>query len=260
VTQVRTIPILLYHSISDDLQPEIAPWTVSPRDFQDHVAAMVDSGRTPLRISDLAAALRGERALPEQPMAVTFDDGYGDTIEAVQRLAGAGIPATVYVTTGTLGERGMVSIQSLFDLCHLGDAVEVGAHSVSHRRLDELDGAELVEETAGSRVRIEEVTQRACTSFAYPHGNHDAASIAAVRAAGYSSAVAVRNALSHEHDNVFALARVTMERGTTAATVCEVLAGRFKIAAPTEPLRTRGYRQVRRLRRRLRRPEQPASR
>ena len=127
---------------------------------------------------------------------MTFDDGYADTIDAVHRLAGAGIPATVYVTTGTLGRRGMVTVQSLFDLCQLGDVIEVGAHSVSHRRLDELHGAELVEETAGSRVRIEEVTQRACTTFAYPHGNHDTACIAAVRNAGFSSAVAVRHALS----------------------------------------------------------------
>lgn len=257
---MRTIPILLYHSINDDPQPDIAPWTLTPRAFDEHVAAIADSGRTALTISDLAAALRGEQTLPARPMAVTFDDGYADTIEVVQRLAGAGIPATVYVTTGTLGQRGMVTVQSLFDLCQLGDVVEVGAHSVTHRRLDELDSAELIEETAGSRVHIEEVTQRACTSFAYPHGNHDTASIAAVRDAGYSSAVAVRNALSHEHDNLFALARVTMEHGTTAATVCEVLAGRFRVARPTEQLRTRGYRQFRRLRRRLRRPGAAASR
>ena len=65
---MRTIPILLYHSINDDPPAEIAPWTVSPRAFEEHVAAMVYSGRTPMTISDLAAALRGEQALPVRPM------------------------------------------------------------------------------------------------------------------------------------------------------------------------------------------------
>ena len=51
-----------------------------------------------------------------------------------------------------------------------------------------------------------------------------------------------------------------MENGTTVATVAEILAGHFKVAAPTEQLRTQGYRQFRRLRRRLRRPEPAASR
>lgn len=38
----------------------------------------------------------------------------------------------------------------------------------------------------------------------------------------------------------------------------EVLAGRFRVARPTEQLRARGDRQFRRLRRRLRRPEPAA--
>jgi peptidoglycan/xylan/chitin deacetylase (PgdA/CDA1 family) len=248
---MRTIPILLYHAITNDPLREVARWTVSQRDFKEHLAAIIDSGCLPLTISDLAAGLRGERALPERPMAMTFDDGYADTVDAVHHLLDAGIPATVYVTTGTMGRRGMVTVPSLADLCQLG-CVEVGSHGVSHRRLDELDSVELIEEVTSSRLRLEEVTQRPCTSFAYPHGNYNAASAAAVRAAGYSSAVAVRNALSHERDNIFALARVSMDSGTTAAKVTDVLAGRFRVARSTELLRTRGYRQFRRLRRRLR--------
>jgi peptidoglycan/xylan/chitin deacetylase (PgdA/CDA1 family) len=250
---MRTIPILLYHSISDDPDPAIAPWTVSPRAFAEHVAALVDSGRTPLTISDLAVRMREAQSLPAEPVAVTFDDGYRDTIEAVHRLADAGIPATVFVTSGQIGGAGMMSEQDLRDLCAVGEGIEIGAHSVTHRRLDELGEAELVEETAGSRVRIQAVTGRACATFAYPHGANDRASVAAVRAAGYSSAAAVRNALSHPEDNLFSLARVTIDRRATAASVADILAGRFRIARKSEQLRTRGYRQFRRLRRRLQR-------
>jgi peptidoglycan/xylan/chitin deacetylase (PgdA/CDA1 family) len=257
---MRVIPILLYHSIADDPPADIAPWTLSPTNFLEHVTAIVDSRRTPMTVSDLAAGIRGEQPLPARPMAVTFDDGFSNTADAVRLLTDAGIPATVYVTTGMMGRPGMLSIRDLSELCGIDGAVEIGAHGVRHRRLDELDGDELTTETADSRMLIEEVTQRGCASFAYPHGNHDRASVAAVRNAGYSSAVAVRNALSHDHDDVFALARVTMQRGTSAEKVEQLLAGRFKVAAPAERLRTRGYRQFRRLRRRLQHAEPAVSR
>ncbi len=248
---MTTIPILLYHSICDDPAVEIAPWTVSRSAFAEHVAAIAESGRTALTITELAACLRGEVPLPQRAMAVTFDDGYADTADAVQRLAGAAIPATVYVTSGTVGDPRMVSREALAELAEMGRGVEVGAHSVSHRRLDELGSYELAVEVVDSRSRIEQLTQRPCVSFAYPHGNHDQACIRAVRDAGYTSAVAVRNALSHPADNVFALARVTVESGTSAAAVARVLEGQYAVARPTELLRTRGYRRFRRLRRRL---------
>jgi hypothetical protein len=257
---MRVIPILLYHSIADDPLADRAPWTLSPTEFLEHVTAIVESRRTPMTVSALAAGIRGEQPLPARPMAVTFDDGFADTADAVRLLADAGIPATVYATTGMMGRPGMLSVQGLSELCGTDGAIEIGAHSVSHRRLDELDGDELTTEIGDSRLFIETVTQRACVSFAYPHGNHDSASVAAVRDAGYTSAVAVRNALSHDHDDVFALARVAMQSGTSAEKVEQLLAGRFKVAAATEQLRTRGYRQFRRLRRRLQWAEPAASR
>src|SRR5439155_805016 len=86
-------------------------------------------------------------------------------------------------------------------------------------------------------------------SFAYPHGSHDRRSVAAVRDAGYTSAVAVKNALSHSGDDVFALARVTIEAHTSTATVRAALDGTLRMAPRGELWRTRGYRQLRRWRR-----------
>jgi hypothetical protein len=94
---------------------------------------------------------------------------------------------------------------------------------------------------------IGELTERPCRSFAYPHGSHDRRTVDIVRASGYSSAVAVRNALSHAGDDPFALARVTVERRSGSATVERALAGSLPIARDAERARTRAYRYVRRL-------------
>ena len=246
---IHVIPILMYHSIAEQSEPYLRRWTVTPDAFLEHVTAMVESRRTPLTITQLAEGLRGARPLPARPMAITFDDGYRDTIAAASMLAGCEIASTTYITTGFLDRAGMLTTADVGELSSCGPLIEVGAHGISHRRMDELADDELRAEASGSRSVLEEIAQARTLSFAYPHGSHDRRSVAAVRDAGYTSAVAVKNALSHSGDDVFALARVTIEAHTSTATVRAALDGTLRMAPRGELWRTRGYRQLRRWRR-----------
>jgi peptidoglycan/xylan/chitin deacetylase (PgdA/CDA1 family) len=240
------IPILLYHSIRDEPLPDMARWTVSPAAFDEHVRRMVDAGRAGVTVSELVAALRGERPLPDRPLVVTFDDGFVDTLGAVERLLAASIPTTVYVTGAYLGQPWMMQPN---DVARLGASpgVEVGAHGMTHRRLDELPTEQVHRELVGSRRLIGELTERPCRSFAYPHGSHDRRTAEIARASGYSSAVAVKNALSHSRDDPFALARVTVEHRSGTATVERALDVSLPIVRRGERARTRVSRSVRRL-------------
>ena len=76
------IPILLYHSVSADPAGWIAPYAVTPQVFARHVDLIVESGRTPMTVSELRRALYGRTALPSKPVVVTFDDGFADFAEA----------------------------------------------------------------------------------------------------------------------------------------------------------------------------------
>jgi len=243
------VPILLYHSVSDAPRPGFDRWTVPRARFREQVAAIAESGRTALTVSDLAAALR-RRSVPERAVVVTFDDGFLDTLDAVECLLDAGISATVYLTGGYLDQPGMLQRSDVATLAEAGSAVEIGAHSLTHRRLDELPPAEIAHELVGSRAVVEDLAQRDCNTFAYPHGSHDRRTVLAVRATGYSSATAVKNALSHAGDDPFALARVTIEAGATTAFFDRTLNGRLRLARSAEAWRTRGYRWTRRLARR----------
>jgi hypothetical protein len=73
-----------------------------------------------------------------------------------------------------------------------------------------------------------------------------------VIAAGFRSAAAVKNAVSHPGDDPMAIARWTVTEGTPAARIAEVLEGTgVPLAWTHERPRTRAYRAVRRRRRRL---------
>ncbi len=250
-----TVPILLYHSVCDRPATGQEGFTVTPAVFGQHVRAISDAGRTALTVSELACALRDERPVPDRPVLVTFDDGFADVRPAVELLLGAGLGAAVFVTSGYVGNQAMLTRADVRELAGLGERVEVGAHSVTHPRLDEIGAERAAMEIAGSRAALEDIVQAPIQSFAYPHGAYDRRVRAAVIDAGFVAAVAVKNALSHGEDDPFALARVTIMASTSAHRIETLLAGSGAPPAwRRERLRTRGYRSVRRLRRRLGRP------
>jgi peptidoglycan/xylan/chitin deacetylase (PgdA/CDA1 family) len=243
------IPVLLYHSVGDRPVQRHSCYAVSRADFVAHADTITASGREAVDITTLADALRGERPLPARPVAITFDDGFADTYAAAELLLSRDLPSTVYMTTGEVGAADRLSTAELAALAQL-PGVEIGAHAVRHRRLDELPEHEVADEVGLSKAQLEDLIQASVHSFAYPHGAYDRRSREAVIAAGYRSAAAVKNAVSHPGDDPFAIARWTVTWGTPASRIAQVLEGQSVPRAwAHERLRTRAYRTARRHRR-----------
>jgi peptidoglycan/xylan/chitin deacetylase (PgdA/CDA1 family) len=250
----RYIPVLLYHAVNEYSRPGLTSFTTTPEMFAQHVELLggyVERGWTPLLAADLSDALRGTRPMPGHPFAVTFDDGYDDNAAAIAALAAVRIPSTIYVTASYVGQPGFMNAAQLRALA-ADPMVDIGAHSVRHRRLDELSRPEIVGELRGSRLYLGEVTGTDIASVAYPHGNHDARVLAEVANAGYSSGAAVKNALSRPGDDPLAIARWTVFADHTAEDVAKVMDGNAPIVGDGERLQTRVYRHARRCRARAR--------
>jgi peptidoglycan/xylan/chitin deacetylase (PgdA/CDA1 family) len=89
--------ILLYHRVA---VKEPDPWGVAvpPQRFRDHMDLLAGEFR-PLPLRELAACARAGR-LPQRAVAVTFDDGYLDNLEAaLPELERTRVPATVFAAT-----------------------------------------------------------------------------------------------------------------------------------------------------------------
>jgi peptidoglycan/xylan/chitin deacetylase (PgdA/CDA1 family) len=241
-------PALLYHSICPAGRTPRDRWQVRVEDFAADMESVARSGRLAIDAGTYAAWLRsGDRRLATAAL-VTFDDGFADFAElAFPILRRHGITSTLFVTTGWLGHQGMLSATAVRELAAAG--VEVGAHSVSHRHLDILGDRAVELELAASRHTLEEITGRAVTSFAYPHGSHRVRTKRIAASCGYTTAHAVKNAISHPADDPFGVARFTVDALCTRERVRAVIDGR---GAPRswsrERVRTRAFRVVRAVR------------
>jgi peptidoglycan/xylan/chitin deacetylase (PgdA/CDA1 family) len=259
------IPILNYHCVSDYPAPWIAAYTVTPADLQRHLDVIADSGRTVVPVARLADAAHGRRALPRNPVVITFDDGFADFADtAVPALAARGLRCTFFAATGSLEGRRrretvfpphpMVSWSRLPELEEQG--VEIGSHSHTHRDLDLADPRIAVDEVVRSKELLEDALGHEVRSFAYPYGHFTPRLRREVADTGYDSACAVRSRLSRVGDDVYALARLPLRATTTVDEVSAWVSGRGARVASARP-DTLGIRADRLYRRLLRMPVLP---
>ncbi len=169
-------------------------------------------------LSDALAFLAGPRT-GERRICLTFDDGdRGAYDQAFPMLAERGVPAAFFVVPRWLDERrpGIIGWQECRSLAQAG--MEVGSHSLTHRRLSTLDTDEAGQEFSASRLRIEAELGRPCVHFACPWGQpdldfHPRRDPALARAAGYRSFLTTAARRAGFGTDPWALPRVRMEPG-----------------------------------------------
>jgi peptidoglycan/xylan/chitin deacetylase (PgdA/CDA1 family) len=259
------IPILLYHSISEDATRRYRPYAIDPGRFREQMEAIAEGGFRTLTVTELASMLADPTAqLPERCLLITFDDGFEEVHRiALPILAGLGLRATAFLVSGYIGGtsrwlesdgeggRRLVAWPQVRELARAG--FEIGSHSHTHPQLDTLTIRKAEAELRRSRQVLEEGLGSPVTSFAYPHGYHSPRIRELVRANGYSAGCAVKHALSHAADDPWALGRVVVSADTPADRFAAWIDGRGLPAAWSgERSRTIAWRIVRRTRARLR--------
>lgn len=261
-----SVPILMYHSIDDDGPAGMQRLRVTPANFAAQLDWLTDAGYTAVTVSQLAAAFAGTVTLPDNPVALTFDDGFADFSEqALPMLEERGMVATLYVTTGYLRDSGpgqaplnprpdWPPTMTWRQVAQLpARDIEVGGHSHSHPELDLAPRARVETELTLCKRLLEDCTGAPVSSFAYPYGYNTPQVRSLARELGYTSACAVKHAMTSQDDDPYQLARVEMTSATTVPELAKWLDGRLRTAPCPDRLRSRGWAAVRGIRHRLQR-------
>ena len=255
---MTAIPVLLYHAVDEPHDPRFAEWAVAPELFDAHMSHLAERGYRSVTVRELEAALREGGRVDPRTVAVTFDDGFADVhTEAWPVLRRHGMTATVFIATAYVGgtsgwlrplgehRRPMMSWSQVAELADAG--IECAAHGHRHLQLDTVGARAAQSDVAACRAALEGVVGRV-DSFAYPHGYYTRRLQRDVRRAGFTSACAVRHALSGPHDDRYARARIVVRGGTGIDELERMLAGHGLRRGGSRTVRRAAWRSVRRLR------------
>lgn len=211
--------ILMYHAIDTPRGAAEARYCVTPAAFREQMAYLSHAGLNPIPLSQLIDSLKSEKAISQNSVAVTFDDGF----ECFQRnalpvLTEFGIPATLFAVAGKLGhtnswmqakgwpERRLMDAGDLRAV--QADGVTIGCHALSHTPLTTTSDSDLMKETLDARHILSEAIGTDVTLFAYPNGAQGERERRAVANAGFVAACSTEPGFNGHHADLFALRRI----------------------------------------------------
>jgi len=214
--------VLMYHSIETGCDTPTWRWAVSLQRFREQIDYLASEGWLFRRLDELGSS----QPAPRKQVVLTFDDAYADTLQAAEILTAGKHPASWFVVSSAMcgrstwlddGARPRATLlpSQLRDL--LASGMEIGAHSKTHRRLAEINPAELKDETAQCKTDIEDGLGVRITSFSYPYGSYNPTVVTSVRKAGFERACTTENGSAFFGTGNFGIRRLAVTAEDTLA-------------------------------------------
>jgi peptidoglycan/xylan/chitin deacetylase (PgdA/CDA1 family) len=257
-TEAGRVVILMYHIVDRPRNATEANFCCTPDRFAKQMQHIATSGLMLMDLEDVSDCLSGTRAWPSKGVAVTLDDGYRCAHEtALPILERSGVPATVFVVAGRVGEtndwvqRRKAPVRELLswaELRHMSDrGISVGSHTLTHPRLPEVTPGELSRELEDSRRMLEDGIGCPVTQFAYPFGQYNDVVRDAMERAGYRAACSAQPGFNGPGVDPFALRRIDVYGQDTLSMFKQKLNFGMNRASLLFPLRYYGGRVLSRI-------------
>ncbi|MDU2066253.1 MAG: polysaccharide deacetylase family protein [Sporomusaceae bacterium] len=208
VESAAEVPVLNYHKV-DDMPIALS---VAPQDFEEQIAYLAQHGFHSITPKQLYRALKKGEALPENPVLITFDDGYLDNYEnAYPILKKYGFTATFFVITDFIGkDPRFMNWDQIRQMQQ--DGFIIGSHTVNHVPLTDLPPEGVMAELTQSRDKIYAETGQMPRYLAYPTGAYNDTVRKLVHQAGYKGAFTVRYGEVDCDSNICSLERIPIFR------------------------------------------------
>lgn len=203
--EMFNIVVLNYHKVDD----KNISLSVNVDDFDAQMEYLKENNYHTISPEEFVAAMNGTGKLPENPVLITFDDGYLDNYtNAYPILKKYGFKAVIFVVTSFMDQGNMY----YFDWNHAremeANGISIESHTVNHNSLTELSEEQIRQELAGSKKRIEEMLHKKVSFIAYPTGTYNLRIAQLVKEAGYDAAFTIKYGNVDKASNMYALERV----------------------------------------------------
>lgn len=199
------IPILMYHSISDD-DPNNS-LLVPINQFEEQIKWLSQEGFTPMLLDDVVQAFNTGK-VPKKPIAITFDDGYADNYtEAYKILKQYNMKATFFIITDYIDADGWyMNSNMLKEMSNNGMAIE--NHTSIHIEFTNISREDKASIIKDGMDKLREVVGVESKFICYPVGRYDDETIEVEKELGVKAAVTTEGGISSLSDGLYSLKRL----------------------------------------------------
>jgi len=165
------LKVLMYHKVVAD-RKHCDALSVTTDQLRSHFEFLNQAGCNTILLSDLVAYIDEKKQLPENPVLVTFDDGYADNFHNMLPIAKeACIKTNIFIVPEFIrnNDRAFMSAEEL-RTCDSNE-IQFGLHSYAHASYKNLSEAEVITdlEKCFRWCANEEIPVQPC--LAYPYGS-----------------------------------------------------------------------------------------
>ncbi|MFM2396769.1 MAG: hypothetical protein RLZZ144_19 [Pseudomonadota bacterium] len=214
----------MYHNLGEPpAEAKLRGLYVRPRAFAMQMRLLSWLGYKGLSMSAAMPYLSGEKR--GRVVAITFDDGYVDTLEqALPVLQRYGFSATCYAVSQRIGQyndwdAAALNVQKqLMNEAQLhawqAGGMEIGAHTCTHPHLPHCSDEALQLEISQCKTDLSTLMGQEITQFCYPYGDLDPRTVEAVRQAGYAAATTTQRGRARSGSDPFQFCRILVSGAT----------------------------------------------
>lgn len=198
------IPILMYHSISDD-DPN-NNLLVPPSMFEEQMAWLEANEFTAMDLDEALDAMETGK-VPKRPVVITFDDGYSDNYtSAFPSLKNHGLKATFFVITDGVDDGYYMSSEMLKEMQSNGMSIQ--NHTANHLELDKLSREDAYDTIKRGQDFLRNNIGSDANYLCYPVGKYNSETIEIEKELGIKAATTTQGGISSIDDGLYQLKRV----------------------------------------------------
>jgi peptidoglycan/xylan/chitin deacetylase (PgdA/CDA1 family) len=206
---VQNIPILMYHKIEEE-SSETDGLIVGKKDFSSQMNYLKINGYTTISLDQLYDFMSKGTALPNNPVAITFDDGYANNYTLAYPVLKANKQQATVFMIGKDIDKNKESLTSKQIKEMDANGFRVENHTFRHDDLAKLTYEKQLETLTLTKIALEEILGRKVNYIAYPYGSYNTDTLKAAKKSECLMGISTEAGLTSKNDGMYAIDRIFM--------------------------------------------------
>nr|WP_314895843.1 polysaccharide deacetylase family protein [uncultured Flavobacterium sp.] len=224
----KEVPILCYHSIQDfsaNASEMKKTYTVTPSNFAQQMKALSDEGYHTILPNQLYEYLVHDAPLPANPIMITFDDTREEQFSiGAAEMNKYGFKGVFFIMTVSINRPNYMTNNQIKNLSDSGNVI--AAHTWDHHMVTKYTGDDWNTQLVKPKKKLEDITGKPVTYFAYPFGLWNKDAIPEIKKSGYQMAY-ILSTKRDSIDPLYTVRRIIVAGQWSAPSVMKAIKSSF---------------------------------